>query len=46
MTGYLAAVTLILLLGMVLSRVLLPKSKGVEAMNFGKTDKSDGKRRI
>jgi len=41
MTGYLAALTLILLLGMVLTRVLLLKSKGVEALNFGKTDKSD-----
>ncbi|MFZ0546888.1 MAG: isoprenylcysteine carboxylmethyltransferase family protein [Candidatus Promineifilaceae bacterium] len=32
---------MILLFGMVLGRVLLLRSKGIEAMNFGKTDKSD-----
>jgi protein-S-isoprenylcysteine O-methyltransferase Ste14 len=33
--------TLVLMLGMVLTRVLLMKSKGIEAMNFGKIDKTD-----
>jgi protein-S-isoprenylcysteine O-methyltransferase Ste14 len=36
MPGYFAALTIVLLLGMVLTRVLLMKKKGIEAMNFGK----------
>jgi len=41
MSGYFAALTIVLMLGMVVARVLLLKRKGVEAMNFGKTDRSD-----
>ncbi|HLO34125.1 MAG TPA: isoprenylcysteine carboxylmethyltransferase family protein [Anaerolineales bacterium] len=41
MPRYLAALTLLLLVGMVLTRVLLMKRRGIEAMNFGKTDKTD-----
>ena len=41
MPRYFAALTLVLLLGMVLTRVLLMKRKGIEAMNFGKIDKTD-----
>jgi protein-S-isoprenylcysteine O-methyltransferase Ste14 len=41
MPGYFAVLTIVLMLGMVLTRVLLMKRKGVEAMNFGKTDKTD-----
>jgi protein-S-isoprenylcysteine O-methyltransferase Ste14 len=41
MPGYFAALTILLLIGMVLSRVLLMKRKGIEAMNFGKIDKTD-----
>ena len=41
MPGYFGALTMILLVVMVISRVLLLKRNGVEAMNFGKTDKSD-----
>jgi protein-S-isoprenylcysteine O-methyltransferase Ste14 len=38
---YFASLTLVLLLGMVLTRVLLLKRKGIEAMQFGKIDKTD-----
>ncbi len=41
MPGYFAALTIVLMLGMVLTRVLLMKRKGIEAMNFGKIDKTD-----
>jgi protein-S-isoprenylcysteine O-methyltransferase Ste14 len=41
MPGYFAALTIVLLLGMVVTRVLLMKRKGIEAMNFGKIDKTD-----
>jgi protein-S-isoprenylcysteine O-methyltransferase Ste14 len=41
MPRYFAALTIVLLLGMVLTRVLLMKRKGIEAMNFGKLDKTD-----
>jgi protein-S-isoprenylcysteine O-methyltransferase Ste14 len=41
MPKYFAVLTIILMLGMVLTRVLLLKRRGIEAMNFGKTDKSD-----
>ncbi len=41
MPGYFAALTFIVLIGMVLTRVLLMKRKGMEAMNFGKIDKTD-----
>ena len=36
-----AAVTFIILIAMVVSRVIILKRNGVEAMNFGKLDKSD-----
>src|SRR6266511_1555512 len=38
---YLAALTIVLLIGMVLTRVLLMKRMGITAMNFGKIDKTD-----
>jgi protein-S-isoprenylcysteine O-methyltransferase Ste14 len=41
MPGYFAALTIVLMLGMVLTRVFLMKRKGIEAMNFGKIDKTD-----
>jgi protein-S-isoprenylcysteine O-methyltransferase Ste14 len=41
MPGYFAALTIVLLIGMVLARVLRMKRKGVAAMHFGKIDKSD-----
>ena len=41
MPGYFAVLTIVLLLGMVLTRVLLMKKRGIEAMNFGKIDKTD-----
>jgi protein-S-isoprenylcysteine O-methyltransferase Ste14 len=37
----LAALTILLLLGMVLARVALLRRQGVRAMNFGKQDKTD-----
>lgn len=39
--GYLAALTIVLALGMVLARILLMKKQGIAAMKFGETDKSD-----
>ena len=41
MPGYLGALAILLLLGMVLSRVLLLKRQGVTAMKFGAIDKTD-----
>jgi protein-S-isoprenylcysteine O-methyltransferase Ste14 len=41
MQAYFAALTMLLLVGMVLIRVFLLKRKGVEALNFGKIDKTD-----
>jgi protein-S-isoprenylcysteine O-methyltransferase Ste14 len=41
MPNYLAALTILLLLGMVLSRVFLLKRQGVTAMKFGETNKTD-----
>lgn len=41
MPKYFAALTVVLLLGMVITRVLLMKRNGIEAMNFGKMDKTD-----
>jgi protein-S-isoprenylcysteine O-methyltransferase Ste14 len=41
MPGYFAALTMVLLPGMVIRRILLMKRKGIEAMNFGKIDKTD-----
>ena len=41
MPKYFAALTIVLMIGTVLTRVLLLKRKGVEAMKFAQTDKSD-----
>ena len=41
MPGYFAVLTIVLMLGMVLARVATMKRNGVEAMNFGKTHKTD-----
>ncbi len=41
MPGYLGALAIVLLLGMVLSRVFLLKQQGVSAVKFGETDKTD-----
>ncbi len=41
MPHYFAALTLILLIGMVLARVLLMKRQGIKAIKFGNIDKKD-----
>lgn len=41
MPRYFAALTIVLMLGMVLTRILLMKSKGIKAMHFGSIDKTD-----
>lgn len=41
MPPYFGAVTLVLLIGMVLTRAALLKRKGIKAINFGKRDKTD-----
>lgn len=41
MPGYFAALTIILMLGMVLTRVWLMRRSGTKAMHFGKIDKTD-----
>ncbi|MGH6981971.1 MAG: methyltransferase family protein [Stellaceae bacterium] len=41
MPGYLAAFTIVLLMGLVLGRVAMLRRDGVRAMNFGKQDKTD-----
>jgi protein-S-isoprenylcysteine O-methyltransferase Ste14 len=41
MPKYLGALTIVLLLGMVLSRVFLLRRQGIKAMKFGKTHKTD-----
>ena len=41
MQGYLAALTIVLLLGMVLTRVYLLRRIGTRAMHFGRLDKTD-----
>src|SRR5262245_45241344 len=41
MQGYLAALTIVLFLGMVLTRVYLLKRTGTRAMHFGRIDKTD-----
>ncbi len=41
MPEYLGALTIVLLLGMVLTRVFLLKRQGVRAMKFGTIDKTD-----
>src|SRR5262245_46550621 len=41
MQGYLAALTIVLLLGMVLIRVFMLRRTGTRAMHFGRIDKTD-----
>ena len=41
MPSYVGALTIVLLLGMVLSRVFLLKRQGIKAVKFGSTDKTD-----
>jgi protein-S-isoprenylcysteine O-methyltransferase Ste14 len=41
MPKYFAALTIVLLLGMVLTRVFMLRSRGIKAMNFGNIDKTD-----
>jgi protein-S-isoprenylcysteine O-methyltransferase Ste14 len=41
MPKYFAALTILFMLGMVLTRVILMRRRGIEAMNFGKIDKTD-----
>src|SRR5215813_2919040 len=41
MQGYLAALTIVLLLGMVLTRVILMSRIGTRALHFGNLDKTD-----
>ena len=41
MQRYFGALTIVLMIGMVLTRVMMMKRKGIEAMNFGKIDKTD-----
>src|SRR5262249_45468319 len=41
MPGYLGALTIALLLGMVFTRVFFLKGQGIEAMKFGNIDKTD-----
>lgn len=41
MPRYFAALTIVLVLGMVLTRLLLMKRQGIAAMKFGDTDKTD-----
>ena len=41
MPEYFAVLTIVLMLGMVMIRVLLMKRQGIEAMQFGKLDKTD-----
>jgi protein-S-isoprenylcysteine O-methyltransferase Ste14 len=41
MQGYLAALTLVLVLGTVLTRVILMRRAGTNAMHFGRIDKTD-----
>ena len=41
MTGYLAALTIVLLLGAVLTRLALLRRAGTKAMHFGNVDKKD-----
>jgi protein-S-isoprenylcysteine O-methyltransferase Ste14 len=41
MTKYFGALTVVLMLGMVLTRVMIMRRRGIQAMNFGKIDKTD-----
>ena len=41
MPKYFGALTVVLMLGMVLTRVMIMRRRGIQAMNFGKIDKTD-----
>jgi len=41
MPGYFGALTIVLFMGMVLSRAMLMRRKGIQAMHFGNLDKTD-----
>ncbi len=41
MSKYFAVLTIVVMLGMVLTRALLMQKQGIEAINFGKIDKTD-----
>jgi protein-S-isoprenylcysteine O-methyltransferase Ste14 len=41
MPGYFATLTILLMIGMVITRVLMMRRRGIQAMNFGKIDKTD-----
>ena len=41
MPKYFGALTIVLMLGMVLTRVMIMRRRGIQAMNFGKIDKTD-----
>jgi protein-S-isoprenylcysteine O-methyltransferase Ste14 len=41
MTNYVAALTIVLMLGMVLTRAVMLRRRGIEAIKFGKLDKTD-----
>jgi len=41
MPGYFACLTFVLMIGMVLTRVILLKKRGIAAMQFGKIDRTD-----
>jgi protein-S-isoprenylcysteine O-methyltransferase Ste14 len=41
MPKYLGALTLVLVLGIVLTRIVLLRRQGIQAMKFGRTDKTD-----
>lgn len=41
MPGYFAVLTIVLMLGMVLARVVMLKRKGIAAMKFGRIDRTD-----
>lgn len=41
MQNYFGVLTILVMMGMVLTRILMMRRKGIEAMNFGKIDKTD-----
>ena len=41
MPGYFAALTIVVMMGMVVTRALMLKRQGIQAMQFGKIDKTD-----
>ncbi len=41
MPGYLGALTIVLMIGMVLTRVVMLRRRGIDAVKFGKTHKTD-----